>query len=394
MKSLLILLVSASAVVLGGQGSDRLRVIVIDGDEAANIVAERIAAEPVVEVREDDERRVAGAVVRFFVRRTVRNRIAALFSNGQSEATALTDAAGRAQAPPLMPLEPGSYEIEVQVSHQGRTATATIRQTNYVTAAEAQNVGPTTSTSGGSGAAPAGAASSGIGAAAAGGGLSKLAVIGIVAGGAAGGGAAAALARRDAGARTARITSVTPSVTSGVQAVTAFTFGVQIANFDAGSLSYRWEFGDGRTSDAPEPTHLYDAPGTYTVVVTVSDNGHSVQSETTVTVYTMTGTWISQDGGILEVTQSGGSLLAFNTFVLSPGTPVQRNFVRCLQNGSVQAGVPIVVVFEQIPCRATNGALLEPVDYRFTLGADGQTLTGTGTGRTSQAPRQLVLRRQ
>ena len=110
MKSLSILLVTVSALALGAQVPDRLRVVVIDGDEAANIVAERIAAEPVVEVREDDDRRVAGAVVRFFIRRTVRNRIAALFSNGQSEATALTDADGRANAPPLTPLEPGSYE--------------------------------------------------------------------------------------------------------------------------------------------------------------------------------------------------------------------------------------------------------------------------------------------
>ena len=277
------------------------------------------------------------------------------------------------------------------MSHQGRTATAKIRQTNYVTAAEAQNAGP--STGGGTGAGAAGAASSGIGAAAAGGGLSKLAVIGIVAGGAAAGAAAAVLARRD-GAPAASVTSVIPSVTSGVQAVTAFTFDVQVAGFAGGLLRYQWDFGDGRSSDASAPTHLYDAPGTYRVVVTVSDDRQSVQSETTVTVYTMTGTWISQDGGILEVTQSGSSLLAFNTFVLGPGTPGQLNFVRCRQNGSVQAGAPAVVVFEQFPCPSTAGTLLEPVDYRFTLGTDGQTLTGTGTGRSSQVPRQLVLRRQ
>jgi hypothetical protein len=193
MKTLLVLLLCASALV-GAQAPQGLRVIIIDGDEAANIVAERIAAEPVVEVREDDDRRVAGAVVRFLIRRTARNRIAALFSNGQSETTALTDANGRAQSAAITPLEPGSYQIDVQVSHQGRTASTTIRHTNYVTRADVQSAGQTAASSPGAAAGAAGATGA---AAAAGGGLSKLAVIGIVAGGAAGAGAAVVLARRE-----------------------------------------------------------------------------------------------------------------------------------------------------------------------------------------------------
>ena len=40
---------------------------------------------------------------------------------------------------------------------------------------------------------------------------------------------------------------------------------------DAGALSYRWTFGDGTTSTAVRPTHTYDAPGTYTVTLTVTD---------------------------------------------------------------------------------------------------------------------------
>lgn len=38
-----------------------------------------------------------------------------------------------------------------------------------------------------------------------------------------------------------------------------------------GTLSYKWSFGDGDTSDQENPTHLYTNPGTYDVSLTVSD---------------------------------------------------------------------------------------------------------------------------
>jgi hypothetical protein len=56
--------------------ADNLRVIIVDGDDAANFVAERLAAEPVIEVRDKDDRRVPGAVVRFVIRKT-RDRLIA-----------------------------------------------------------------------------------------------------------------------------------------------------------------------------------------------------------------------------------------------------------------------------------------------------------------------------
>ena len=118
-----------------------LRVIVIDGEEAANIVDQKIAAEPVIEVRDRDGRRVAGAVVRFQIRRGLRNRLSAAFGRGQDELRTLTDSAGRARATGLTPLEPGRFEIEVQVSHQGQSATTTIRHTNFSSTAQARAAG-------------------------------------------------------------------------------------------------------------------------------------------------------------------------------------------------------------------------------------------------------------
>ncbi len=40
---------------------------------------------------------------------------------------------------------------------------------------------------------------------------------------------------------------------------------------DGDALAYRWEFGDGQTSDAPGGSHTYGREGTYTVKLTVSD---------------------------------------------------------------------------------------------------------------------------
>jgi PKD repeat protein len=37
-------------------------------------------------------------------------------------------------------------------------------------------------------------------------------------------------------------------------------------------LQYLWDFGDGSTSTAVHPSHLYTAPGTYTVILTASND--------------------------------------------------------------------------------------------------------------------------
>jgi beta propeller repeat protein len=43
--------------------------------------------------------------------------------------------------------------------------------------------------------------------------------------------------------------------------------------------SWSWDFGDGRTSTVPDPVHVFESPGTYTVSLTVSDgSSHSTKS--------------------------------------------------------------------------------------------------------------------
>lgn len=73
--------------------------------------------------------------------------------------------------------------------------------------------------------------------------------------------------------------SVAPA--SGIANSTVFSFTDQ----STGTVTSRtWSFGDGATSNAAAPTHVYATPGTYTVTLTVSGNGASSQASRVVSV--------------------------------------------------------------------------------------------------------------
>jgi len=60
---------------------------------------------------------------------------------------------------------------------------------------------------------------------------------------------------------------------------------VQFRETAAGNpTSFFWEFGDGTTSDDPNPNHLFPGPGTYQVFLTVSKRVNGVLLEDTVTM--------------------------------------------------------------------------------------------------------------
>ncbi len=46
----------------------------------------------------------------------------------------------------------------------------------------------------------------------------------------------------------------------------------QFLNLSTGGNTYTWTFGDGGTSNATEPAHVYGAPGTYTVMMVLADS--------------------------------------------------------------------------------------------------------------------------
>ncbi|MEP2025430.1 MAG: PKD domain-containing protein [Reichenbachiella sp.] len=75
--------------------------------------------------------------------------------------------------------------------------------------------------------------------------------------------------------------SVHPKVTPGFT-VDDVCFGESMdftntSNVDVGTLTYVWDFGDGSaTSTLQDPSHDYDSPGTYLVVLTVTSNNNCV----------------------------------------------------------------------------------------------------------------------
>ncbi len=153
-----------------------LRIVVIAGEDAINVVQQKTAVAPVVEVRDRNNQPVAGAIVRFAVRNG-----RATFS-GARTLTVTTNAAGRAAAAGLTPTGTGAVQIGASAAFQGQTAVATIVQTNVLTAAEAAAAASGVGASGGTGATAGGAAGGGTGA----GGLSAT-TLGIVGGAVAGG---------------------------------------------------------------------------------------------------------------------------------------------------------------------------------------------------------------
>jgi len=120
---------SAWAQEAGGQ----LNIVIVEGDGAINNIKQRTAREPIVQVEDQNHKPVAGAVVVFLL---PDQGASGVFANGSHTLTVMTDAQGRAVARGLRPNNvQGNLQIHVTASHQGQTASATISQTNAVSAA-------------------------------------------------------------------------------------------------------------------------------------------------------------------------------------------------------------------------------------------------------------------
>jgi hypothetical protein len=125
--------VQAQDVPAGGAG--KIQIVIIEGDGAINNVRQRVAREPIIQVEDENRRPVAGAAVTFLL---PNQGASASFANGGQSLTITTDAQGRAVARGLRPNNVnGQYEIRVNASSEGRTASTTISQTNALVAAAA-----------------------------------------------------------------------------------------------------------------------------------------------------------------------------------------------------------------------------------------------------------------
>ena len=187
-----LLILQTLAVPAGAQqaGAGQLNLVIVEGDGATNNIRQRTAREPIVQVEDENHKPVAGAAVVFLL---PDQGASGTFANGSHTLTVITDAQGRAIAHGFHPNHvSGQFNMHVSASFQGKTATATISQTNVAAAA-------------------AGAAAAGISV--------KLIVILAVAGAAAAG--AAIAATRGGSSTPAAAATITTTITPGTGTVGA-----------------------------------------------------------------------------------------------------------------------------------------------------------------------------
>ncbi len=110
-----------------------LNLVIVEGDGAINNIRQRTAREPIVQVEDENHKPVAGAVVVFLL---PNQGAGGTFANGSHSLTVITDERGRAVARGLRPnTAQGQFQIHVNVSYNGQTASTTIKQTNAAGAA-------------------------------------------------------------------------------------------------------------------------------------------------------------------------------------------------------------------------------------------------------------------
>lgn len=189
---------------------------------------------------------------------------------------------------------------------------------------------------------------------------------------------------------------VNPGPTAGFSS-TVSGLTATFANTSSNALTYSWDFGDGNSSSDANPTHDYAADGSYTVVLTVSNNCGSSSFTQTVVINT------APSSGFSENTTNGCAVLTVQFTDISSGNPVSWEWdfpggtpsSSTDQNPTVQyftAGsfdVTLVVTsaggstssFTQHDVITVNGA----PTVGFTSTANGNTVsfTNTSTNATS-----------
>ncbi len=129
-----LLLLSMLQASLPGQ-EIKLNILVISGDGAINNLKSRTARETIVEVRDENNKPVAGASVVFLLPDSGPGLVG---SNGTRIITTMTDANGRAAARGLKPNgQSGRFNLQVRANYQQSFGQIAISQSNMVAAGAA-----------------------------------------------------------------------------------------------------------------------------------------------------------------------------------------------------------------------------------------------------------------
>jgi hypothetical protein len=111
-------------------GVSKLNLVIVEGEGAINNVRQRTAREPIVQVEDENHKPISGAAVLFTL---PQGGPGGTFANGAKTLQVMTDSKGQAIAKGLRLNDvSGKFQIQVEASYQGSTATATINQANAV----------------------------------------------------------------------------------------------------------------------------------------------------------------------------------------------------------------------------------------------------------------------
>ena len=116
-----------------------LNLVIVEGDGAINNIRQRTAREPIVQVEDENHKPVAGAAVIFLL---PEHGPGGTFADGSHSLTVTTNAQGRAAARGIhLNNVQGQFQIGVNATYNGMTATATISQSIAVGAAGGAGAG-------------------------------------------------------------------------------------------------------------------------------------------------------------------------------------------------------------------------------------------------------------
>jgi hypothetical protein len=103
-----------------------LSLVIVEGDGAINNIRQRTAREPIVQVEDENHKPVAGAAVIFLL---PEHGAGGTFADGSHSLSVVTNSQGRAAARGIhLNSTQGSFQIQVNASFQGMTASTAISQ--------------------------------------------------------------------------------------------------------------------------------------------------------------------------------------------------------------------------------------------------------------------------
>ncbi len=116
-------------------GASKLNIVVLNGDGAINNIKSRTARETIVEVRDENNKPVAGASVVFLLPDSGPGVVG---PNGSRMITTVTDSNGRAAARGLKPnSQAGKYNLQIRANYQQAFGQIVVAQSNIVAAGAA-----------------------------------------------------------------------------------------------------------------------------------------------------------------------------------------------------------------------------------------------------------------